>query len=172
MKKLIGVYDDDVKMMEAIDKFLERKIPVEDVITPFVIEELFEKLNVRSNIQFLAFLYGVFAVVSILFSLYYTFVIDYPLNIGGKPNVSLTFVILLFVGMVLTVVLLTTATFFHQERLYPWKKLKFFYPGMHDDKMIVFLPEPVVETRKEEAIQIFRETGAIDIQEVEIEDED
>jgi len=172
MKKLIGVYDDDVKLMNGIDKLLEKNIPVDDVITPFVIEELFEKLKIRSNIQFLAFLYGLFAVISILASLYYTFVIDYPLNIGGKPNVSLTYVILLFVGMVLTVVLLTVATFFHQDRLYPWKKIKFYYPGMHDDKMVVLLPEPVVEVRKDEAIEVFRETGAIDIQEVEIDDED
>jgi hypothetical protein len=165
MKKLIGVYDDDVKLMDGIDRFVEKDIPVDDVITPFVIEELFEKLKVHSNIQFLGFLYGVFAVVSILWGLYYTFVVDYPLNIGGKPSFSLTFVVLLFVGMVLTVVLLTTGTFFHQERLWPFKKLKFNYPGMHDDKMVVF----VGESYKQQAEEIFKDTGAIDIQEVEID---
>ncbi len=165
MKKLIGVYDDDVKLMNGIDRFVENKVPVDDVITPFVIEELFEKLKVHSNIQFLGFVYGVMALIGIFSGLYYTFVVDYPLNIGGKPSLSLTFVVLLFVGMVLTVVLLTTATFFHQERLQPFKKIKFEYPGMHDDKMVVF----VGESYKDKAEQIFKETGAIDIQEVEIE---
>ncbi len=166
MKKLIGVYDDDVKLMEGIDRFVDNKVPVDDVITPFVIEELFERLKIHSNIQFLGFVYGVLALAGILWGLYYTFVVDYPLNIGGKPNFSLVFVILLFVGMVLTVVLLTTATFFHQDRLYPFKKLKFEYPGMHDDKMVVLVPA----SYKDKAQQIFKETGAIDIKEVEIED--
>jgi len=170
MKKIIGVYDDDVKLMEGVDRLVENDVPVDDVTTPFVIEELFEKLHIHSNIQFLAFLYGVMAVAGILGGLYYTFVVDYPLNIGGKPNFSLTFVILLFVGMVLTVVLLTTGTFFHQDRLYPWKKIKFFYPGMHDDKMIVFVDKNQAGPKAAVAEEIFRETGAIDIQEVDIED--
>ncbi len=170
MKKLIGVYDDDVKLMDGIDRFVEKNIPVDDVITPFVIEELFEKLKIHSNIQFLGFVYGVLALIGIFSGLYYTFVVDYPLNIGGKPNLSLTFVILLFVGMVLTVVLLTTGTFFHQDRLYPMKKIKFYYPGMHDDKMVVLLDETSLGNKKEDARKIFEQTGAIDIQEVEIEE--
>ncbi len=164
MKKYIGVYDNDVKLLEGIDEMVDEKVPVEDVITPFVIEELLEKLKVHSNIQFLGFLYGVFAVISIFAGLYYTFVIDYPLNIGGKPNLSLTFVVLLFVGMVLTVVLLTTGTFFHQERLYPMKKPPFEYPGMHTDKFVV-----VVDlSHKQKASSIFEKTGAIDMQEIEV----
>ncbi len=164
MKKLIGVYTDDVKLMNGIDKMVEEKVPVEDVITPFVIEELFEKLHIHSNIQLLAFFYGVMALIGTFSGLYYTFVIDYPLNIGGKPNLSLVFVILLFVLMVLTVVVLTVLTFFHQERLYPMKKPPFEYPGMHTDKFVVVVPVDV----KEKAESIFSETGAIDIKEIEV----
>ncbi len=164
MKKYIGVYDDDVRLMQGIDEMVDKQVPVEDVITPFVIEELLEKLKVHSNIQFLGFLYGVFSLISIFAGLYYTFVIDYPLNIGGKPNLSLTFVILLFVGMVLTVVVLTTMTFFHQERLYPMKKPPFEYPGMHTDKFVVV----VDPSYKEKAMSIFEQTGAIDMKEIEV----
>ncbi len=164
MKKFIGVYNDDVKLMEGIDKMQENNVPVEDVITPFVIEELFEKLHVHSNIQLLAFFYGVMALIGTFAGLYYTFVIDYPLNIGGKPNLSLVFVILLFVLMVLTVVVLTVLTFFHQERLLPGKKPPFEYPGMHVDKFVVVVPYDV----KEKAREIFSATGAIDMKEIEV----
>jgi len=163
MKKFIGVYDDDVKLLQGVDEMNEKNVPVDDVITPFVIEELFEKLKIHSNIQLLGFIYGVLAVAGILSGLYYTFVIDYPLNIGGKPNFSLTFVVLLFVGMVLTVVVLTTLTFFHQERLYPMKKPPFDYPGMYDDKFVVV----VDPSYKDKAESIFKGTGAIDIKEID-----
>ena len=164
MKKFIGVYDDDVKLLNGIDRMNENHVEVEDVVTPFVIEELFEKLHIHSNIQFLAFVYGVLAVIGTLAGLVYTFVIDYPLNIGGKPSFSLVFVILLFVLMVLTVVVLTTLTFFHQERLIPMKKLPFEYPGMHVDKFVVVVPDDA----KDKAESIFRETGAIDMKEIEM----
>jgi len=164
MKKFIGVYDDDVKLMNGIDEMVEKKVKVDDVITPFVIEELFERLNIHSNIQLLAFIYGVLAVIGTFAGLYYTFVIDYPLNIGGKPNLSLTFVILLFVLMVLTVVVLIVMTFFHQERLTPWKKLPFEYPGMHVDKFVVVVPTE----EKERAESIFKETGAIDMKIIDV----
>ncbi len=164
MKKFIGVYDDDVKLMNGIDEMVEERVEVEDVVTPFVIEELFEKLHVHSNIQFLAFIYAVLALIGTFAGLYYTFVIDYPLNIDGKPNLSLVFVILLFVLMVLTVVVLTTLTFFYQERLSPGKKLPFEYPGMHVDKFVVVVPP----SYKEKAETIFRKTGAIDMKEIEV----
>lgn len=164
MKKFIGVYDDDVKLLEGIDRMNEQHVDVEDVITPFVIEELFEKLHVHSNIQLLAFFYAILAVVGTLSGLVYTFVIDYPLNIGGKPSFSLVFVVLLFVLMVLTVVVLTTLTFFHQERLKPAKKLPFEYPGMHVDKFVVVVPMG----EKAMAEPIFRETGAIDMQAIDV----
>ncbi len=169
MKKLIAVYDDDKKLMAAADQLLEAKAPVEEVITPFVIEELLEKFHVKSNIPLLAFFYGVLGITGVFSALYYTFVIDYPLNIGGKPSLSLTFPVLMFVGTVLTTVLLTVGTFFHKDRLYPWKKPEFEYPGMNDDKMIVLIDKAGLSEDMEAKLrEIFKNTGAEKVDEVEI----
>jgi len=167
MSRLIAVYNDDNKLLEAADKLVEANAPVEEVITPFVIEELLHKFHVKSNIPLLAFFYGTIGLSSVFAGLYYTFVIDYPLNIGGKPNLSLTFPVLLFIGTVLITVITTVMTFFHQDRLYPWKKTDFEYPGMNDDKMVVLIDKSKLSDKmKQIVMQIFEETGAEKVEEV------
>ena len=167
MSKLVAVYSDDRKLMEAAEQLKVAGAPVEEVITPFVIEELLEKFHIKSNIPLLAFFYGLFGVTSVFAALYYTFVVDYPLNIGGKPSLSLTFPVLMFVGTVLTTVLTTVVTFFVQAKMYPGKNPEFEYPGINDDKMVVLINKadltPDVETKVR---KIFEATGAEKIDEV------
>ena len=167
MSKLVAVYNDDKKLMDAADQLAAMHAPVEEVITPFVIEELLEKFHVKSNIPLLAFFYGLFGVTSVFAALYYTFVVDYPLNIGGKPSLSLTFPVLMFVGTVLTTVLTTVATFFYQDRLYPGKKPEFEYPGINDDKMVILIDKSKLPAGMENKLRdIFEKTGAEKIDEV------
>jgi len=167
MSKLVAVYNDDKKLMEAADKLVEMNAPVEEIITPFVIEELLEKFHVKSNIPLLAFFYGLFGVTSVFAALYYTFVADYPLNIGGKPSLSLTFPILMFVGMVLITVLSTVITFFYKDNLYPGKKPDFEYPGINDDKMVVLVDKSKLSADMEAKLRdVFEQTGAEKIDEV------
>ena len=167
MSKLVAVYNDDKKLMDAADQLAEMNAPVEEIITPFVIEELLEKFHVKSNIPLLAFFYGLFGVTSVFAALYYTFVVDYPLNIGGKPSLSLTFPVLLFIGTVLTTVLTTVVTFFYQDRLYPGKKPEFEYPGINDDKMVVLVDKSNLSADMEAKLRdVFEKTGAEKIDEV------
>ncbi len=167
MSKLVAVYNDDKKLMQAADELIAAKAPVEEVITPFVIEELLEKFHVKSNIPLLAFFYGVLGLTSVFAALYYTFVVDYPLNIGGKPNLSLTFPVLLFIGTVLITVLSTVGTFFYQDKLYPGKEPEFEYPGMNDDKMLVLIDKSkLTPNMKSKVMEIFEKTGAEKVDEV------
>ncbi len=161
MSKLVAVYNDDKKLMEAADQLVKAKAPVEEIVTPFVIEELLEKFHVKSNIPLLAFFYGVLGITSVFAALYYTFVVDYPLNIGGKPSFSLTFPVLMFVGTVLITVLSTVGTFFVQAKLYPGKDPEFEYPGINDDKMVVLIDKSkLTPTMEAKLREIFEKTGA------------
>ncbi len=167
MSKLVAVYSDDSKLLEAADQLIAAKAPVEEVITPFVIEELLEKFHIKSNIPLLAFFYGVFGITSVFAALYYTFVIDYPLNIGGKAPFSLTFPVLMFIGVVLITVLATVTTFFIQAKVYPGKNPEFEYPGINDDKMVILVDKSKLTPEMEAKLrEIFDATGAEKIDEV------
>ena len=167
MSKIVAVYNDDNKLMEAADQLKKMNAPVEEVITPFVIEELLEKFHVKSNIPLLAFFYGLFGVISVFAALYYTFVVDYPLNIGGKPSLSLTFPVLMFVGTVLITVLSTVVTFFVEAKMYPGKDPEFSYPGINDDKMVILVDKSKLTGDMENKLRsVFEATGAEKIDEV------
>ncbi len=167
MSKLVAVYNDDRKLMEAAEQLKAVNAPVEEVITPFVIEELLEKFHIKSNIPLLAFFYGLFGVTSVFAALYYTFVISYPLNIGGKPSLSLTFPVLMFIGTVLITVLTTVVTFFVQTKMFPGQNPEFEYPGINDDKMVVLIDKADLMGDMENKVrQIFEATGAEKIDEI------
>ena len=167
MSKLVAVYNDDRKLMEAAEQLKAAGAPVEEVITPFVIEELLEKFHIKSNIPLLAFFYGLFGVTSVFAALYYTFVISYPLNIGGKPSLSLTFPVLMFIGTVLITVLTTVVTFFVQTKMFPGQNPEFEYPGINDDKMVVLIDKADLMGDMENKVrQIFEATGAEKIDEI------
>ncbi|MEA1896530.1 MAG: quinol:electron acceptor oxidoreductase subunit ActD, partial [Bacteroidota bacterium] len=92
--KIIGIYDDEQKLYTSIDQIQEKGYKVADVVSPFPLEELIEKLGVKTRINIAAFFYALIGgVIGISAFLYYTAVIDYPMNIGGKPSLSLTFVL-------------------------------------------------------------------------------
>ncbi len=167
MKRLIGVFDDDGKLLQAIDKVQQANVKISDVITPFAVEEVLEKLKIKTNLKTAAFFYALFGgVIGIFLGLYYTFVIDYPLNIGGKPNLSLTFVVLLFVGTILVTVLSSVVTFFVIEKKGPGAKPHFEYPGITDDRFLLLIDQSGMnEDEIKKVSQLMTDSGAIKIDE-------
>jgi hypothetical protein len=138
--RIIGVYDDEKKLFASIDSIQENGYEIADVISPFAIEEVFEKLKLTTKINVAAFLYALFGgVIGVFLFLYYTAVLDYPLNIGGKPSLSLTFVVIMFVGTILVTVLFTLLTFFIRDKKGPGAKEHFQYPGITDDIFLILI---------------------------------
>ncbi len=166
--RIIGVYDDEKKLFASIDSIQEKGYEIADVITPFAIEEIFEKLNLKTNINIAAFLYALFGgVIGVFLFLYYTAVFDYPLNIGGKPPLSLTFIVIIFVGTIFVTVLLTLLTFFIRDRKGPGAKEHFQYPGITDDKFLILIDKsPDLTDKDVKGInKILSDGGAIKIDE-------
>ncbi len=164
--KIIGIYDDEQKLYTSIDQIQEKGYKVADVVSPFPLEELFEKLGVKTRINIAAFFYALIGgVIGISAFLYYTAVVDYPLNIGGKPPLSLTFVVIIFVGTIFMVVLGTLLTFFIREKKGPGAKIHFEYPGVTDDKFALLI-EKTKDLSEENIIeinQIIKNSGAIKV---------
>jgi len=167
MKRLIGVFDDDSKLLQGIDKVLAANVKISDVITPFAVEEVLDKLKIKTNLKTAAFFYALFGgVIGIFLGLYYTFVIDYPINIGGKPNLSLSFVILIFVGTILVTVLSIVTTFFLIEKKGPGAKQHFEYPGITDDRFLILIEkDSLSEEEISKVSQLMMDSGAIKIDE-------
>lgn len=139
-KRIIGVFDDEKSLFDSIDLVQEKGYKISDVITPFAIETIFEKLKLKTRINIAAYFYGAIGgVLGIFLALYYIAVISYPYNIGGKPTLSLSFIILMFVGTILVVVISTLMTFFIRDKKGPGAKEHFQYEGITDDRFLILI---------------------------------
>lgn len=169
-KNIIGVYSDEDKFINALRGLKEKNMGAQEVYTPYPIHEVFTLLERKTRFTYAAFAYGLAAVIGVLSFLYYTSVIDWPLNFGGKPtNAFPSFIVIILVLTILSITILSLFTFSIVARLYPGKPAKMPDFRATDDKYILVV-EKSGDSHKEEAVKsIIREAGAEEIYEKEIE---
>jgi len=105
--------------------------------------------------------------------IYNIMIIDWPMNIGGKPNFTFyqnmpAFVPIMFECTVLFAGHLMSLTYFFRNKLYPGATTMSPDPRTTDDK---FLMEFVVNNNEAEIKKILKATGATEINEKEQGDE-
>ena len=164
---IVGVYEDELILLDAIDKLQENNIKIADVYSPIPIHGVFEKLKLTTRLPLATFLYGAFGTIIVFAFLYWTSVVSYPLKFGGKPLNTLSFIIIMFVLTIFIGTLFTFLTYFFREKLYPGKQVKLPVPETTNDKFAVII-EKQASMSKEDAKKIndiLKETGAIEIKE-------
>jgi len=138
-QKILGIYDDENKLISSIQSLQDKGYKVKDVVSPYPIEKVFELLKLKTRLPALAFLYAIIGLIGTFGFLYWTSVINYPLVFGGKPQNTLSFVIVIFVMVIFVVVSLTLTSFFIAEKKGPGAKPGFEYPGISDDKYVIII---------------------------------
>ena len=167
---ILGVYDDEDRVMDAVDVLLDNHVKIETVFSPYPLHHLWEKLGLRTRIPYLTFIYGALGTVSVFVFLYWTSVVSYPLKFGGKPLNTLSFIIIMFVLTILVGTVMTFLTYFYREKQYPGRKVELPYPDSVDDKFVVVIPKPDEnQTDEIDRIQkLLKETGVVEISESDV----
>ncbi|MCW5960852.1 MAG: DUF3341 domain-containing protein [Pyrinomonadaceae bacterium] len=92
-KKLFGFlaeFDTPTEMVDAATKVRDAGYTKTDAFSPFPLHEIDEALGIkRSILPYMVFAGGIVGLLSGLGLQYYVHVIDYPLNVGGRPFFSL-----------------------------------------------------------------------------------
>ncbi len=161
---IYGVFDNEDKLLDAVRSICDKDIKITDVVSPYPIEELFHLLKLKTRIPAAAFLYGVFGMLATFGFLYWTSVINYPLVFGGKPQNTLSFVIVIFIMVIFITVLATIITFFLREKKGPGAVAKYDLPGMTDDKYFIII-EKTGNVDANEVNSLLKAGGAIEITE-------
>lgn len=137
---IIGVFSEEDQLVSALDALKEKKVIVEEVYTPYPVHHVFESLDRKTSFTWWAFAYGLLAVIGVLSFLYYTAVIDWPLNFGGKPtNAFPSFIIITIILTILSITILSLFTFSVMARIYPGKPARMPDIRATDDKFIVVI---------------------------------
>ena len=170
---IIGVYEDEDVLLQAIDKLQENDIKIADVYSPIPLHGVFEKLKLTTRLPLATFLYGAFGTISVFAFLYWTSVVSYPLKFGGKPLNTLSFIIIMFVLTIFIGTLFTFLTYFIREKMYPGKQVKLPVPETTNDKFAVLIEKPsnMSKEENEKINSVLKETGAIEIKEADSNNE-
>ncbi len=163
--QILGIYDDPDVVTHAVESLLNNGVKVKDVYSPFPLEHVWKYLKLKTRLPYATFIYGATGTISVFAFLYWTSVIDYPLTFGGKPHLSLSFVILMFVLTILSGVVLTLATFLIREKLYPGKVDPLPDPRSMDDKFVIVIQgdRTMDDSELKKINDLLKETGAVEV---------
>lgn len=170
-KILVATFPHVEGLLSAVRKSRREMLRVYDVFTPFPVHGLDEAMGVRytrlPKVTLFAALTGLLTAVTLQF---YTNILDWPLNVGGKPdNSTLAFIPICFELSVLFGGLATVAALLLRARLYPGKKPWLVHSGVTNDTFALVLRKPSDDEPHQRALALLQESGAASITESEAE---
>lgn len=167
-KFVYGIFNDDDVVMNAIPALKQKGLRVKDVVSPFPIHGLDHALGLkRTRISICAFIYGLTGCSLALLMTYYMNILDWPMDIGGKPSFKFyknlpAFIPVTFESTVLCAAHGMVITFFLRSKLLPGVEPKVIHPRQADDQFVMAVQVsndadiPSTETA-------LRQAGAIEI---------
>jgi len=169
-KVIHAIFDDDDVLLSAVKKVREAKYQIEEVFTPFPVHGLEKAMGLKNTrIAITAFIYGLIGISFAVWMMNYMMIVDWPQNIGGKPNFSYAenmpaFVPIMFELTVFFAAHLMVITFYFRSKIGPFVKASNPDPRTTDDK---FLMEVVVDGSEKDITDLLKDSGAIETKIVE-----
>jgi hypothetical protein len=160
----ISVFDDEQKLLAGIKAVKEKNVKIDEIYTPYPMHEVIEAMGQKSRFTFAAFVYGFSAVVGVLLFLYYTSVIDWPINYGGKPSSAFpSFIIITLVLTIASITILSLFTFSIRAKVYPGKKYVLPDVRSTDDKFVMVFNSEEAGTGFDDLDRILKDCGAEEV---------
>jgi hypothetical protein len=119
---VVACFQHEQPVLDAVAAVRERGLRVDDVYSPYPIHGLDDAMGIaRTRLPLAALAGGIAGLVGALALEVYTSVIDWPLDVGGKPDNSLlAFIPIAFELTILGAGLLTVAALLMRCRLLPF----------------------------------------------------
>jgi hypothetical protein len=168
---LVATFTDADNLLSAVRLVRGEHFRLYDVFAPYPVHELDEAMGLRrTRLPRITLLAGLSGLACALALQFYANVLDWPLDVGGKPdNSTLAFIPISFELTVLFAGLVTVAAFFLRARLYPGKEEKLAAPGVTDNVFALVVRTPAAATAVARAREIFNQCGAASIAAREID---
>jgi hypothetical protein len=136
---VVGRFHQEPTVIDAVHAVRSCGLRIADVYSPYPIHRLDEAMGIaRSRLPLVALAGGIGGLFAALALELYTSVIDWPLNVGGKPDASLlAFVPIAFELTILGAGLATAAGLLIRSRLVPFRTAAVVDRSATDDTFAV-----------------------------------
>lgn len=166
---LVATFSDSQELLKAVRAVRDEDFRIFDVYSPYPIHGMDEAMGLRrTRLPWVTFIVGLGALTTALAFQFYTTVLDWPLNVGGKPdNSTLAFVPICFELTVLLGALSTVAALLLRARLFPGKTERLPAKGVTNDTFALVLRERDERFDLERAWEVLEKTTPLEIRELE-----
>jgi Protein of unknown function (DUF3341) len=170
-KILVATFPHVDNLLRAVRRARRDMLRVYDVFAPFPVHGLDEAMGIRhTRLPKVTLIAGLTGLATALTLQFYTNVLDWPLNVGGKPdNSTLAFIPISFELTVLFGGLATVAAFLMRAKLYPGKRPWLVHPRVTNDAFALVLRKPSDDESHQRALALLAECGAATVTESEAE---
>jgi hypothetical protein len=174
-KVIYAMYDDDDVLKDGAKKLVAKGIKVADVFSPFPIHGIDPIIGVKNTrLGIMSFLYGLTGLTLATFGMRYFMIVDWPMNIGGKPSFSylenmLAFIPITFEFTVLCAAHFMALTYLIINRTLPGMPARNPDPRTTDDKFVMEIrTSDNAKFSYEEIESMLKETGIIELDQKEV----
>lgn len=152
---ILGVYEDEDILMDAVSKIRKAGVKIHEVYSPFPVHGLDEVLGYnRSRLPIAAFLFGLLGTALALTMQFYMMRFDWPMIIGGKDFAAFpSFIPVTFEMTVLLSAFGMVGVFLVSSNLKPWGQPKIFDLRITDDKHVIAIDLAVNASFGEEQLR-------------------
>ncbi len=140
---IYAMYDDDDVTKNAAKALVADGIHISEVFSPFPIHGIDPIINIKqSRLGIVAFMFGLTGLMLALIGMRYLMIVDWPMNIGGKPNFSLMENLPSFIPVTFELTVLFAGhgmaiTYLLRNKTLPGMPADNPYPRTTDDKFVM-----------------------------------
>ncbi|MCO5258555.1 MAG: DUF3341 domain-containing protein [Crocinitomicaceae bacterium] len=174
-KVIYAMYDDDDVLKDGAKKLVAKGIKVADVFSPFPVHGIDPIIGVKNTrLGIMSFLYGLGGLTLATIGMRYFMIVDWPMNIGGKPSFSylenmLAFIPISFEFTVLCAAHFMALTYLIVNRTLPGMPARNPDPRTTDDKFVMEIRTSDNTGFSYEEIEgMLKETGIIELDQKEV----
>jgi hypothetical protein len=170
---LVASFADPPSLLRAVRRARAAGVPIHDVFCPTPVHGLDEAMGIRrTRLPLCTLLAGLLGLTFAFVFQYWTAVLDWPLDVGGKPeSTTLAFVPICFELTVLVGGLGTAGAFFLRARLYPGKREELPVLGVTNNVFALVVPAPADRGAARRLRELLAASGASEVEEREGERE-
>ncbi len=162
---VLGVFDDEDILMDAVHKVRGEGVKIEEVYSPFPVHGLEHALGYkRSWLSVAAFMFGVTGTTLALTMQAGMMTVDWPMIIGGKDHFPFpAFVPVTFELTVLLASFGMVGTFLGISNLKPWGKPRIYDIRITDDKHVMAIDLDQNDQSEASIKKVLQGSGAVEV---------
>jgi len=166
----LGIFEDEDVLLHAIDNVRAAGVKIYEVFSPYPVHGIDDALGIeRSRLPIAAFFYGLCGLSFALWMQIYMLGFDWPMIIGGKPNIALpAFIPVSFELTVFFTCHGMVITFYTICKLYPRFKTPVLDVRSTDDKFVLAIELDANSSQLPQLTQLLRENGASEVNQKEM----